>query len=165
MCVKQNGSGGIPEGSMAPQIFAALAPAFPHLEALVLNGIGESLLHPALEDFIAQARSLLPEQATVGFQSNGMLLTESRARSLVDAGLDRICLSLDTVSEESFRAIRGGGEMQGVAAALANLRTAAGRPPRAPPEDRHRVRPDARQPGRPARRVRWAGRRAPPSPS
>ena len=158
MCVKQSDSGRIPEGTMAPQIFAALAPAFPHLEALVLNGIGESLLHPGLEDFIAQARRLLPERGTVGFQSNGMLLTESRARSIVDAGLDRICLSLDSVSEESFRAIRGGGEMQGVAAALANLRSAAARRPGRPLQigiefvlmrDNLADLPDA---------IRWAGR-------
>jgi putative metalloenzyme radical SAM/SPASM domain maturase len=131
MCVKQNASGGIAEGSMEPQIFTALAPAFPHLESLVLNGIGEPLLHPSLEVFVAQARSLLPEQATVGFQSNGMLLTGPRARALVEAGLDRICLSVDAVSRDAFRALRCGGELQGVAAALANLdRARAGRPGR-----------------------------------
>jgi putative metalloenzyme radical SAM/SPASM domain maturase len=134
MCVKQSGSSGIPEGTLTPQIFATLAPAFPHLEALVLNGIGEPLLHPGLEEFIGQARRLLPERATVGFQSNGMLLTEPRARSLVDAGLDRVCLSVDSVSEEGFRAIRGGGEMRSLAAALANLRSAAARRPGRPLE-------------------------------
>jgi len=158
MCVKQSDSGRIPEGTMAPQIFAALAPAFPYLEMVVLNGIGESLLHPGLEDFIAQARRLLPERSTVGFQSNGMLLTESRARSIVDAGLDRICLSLDSVSEESFRAIRGGSEMQGIAAAFANLRSAAARRPGRPLKigiefvlmrDNLADLPDA---------IRWAGR-------
>ena len=131
MCVKQDGGGGIAEGSMLPQVFAALAPAFPRLESLVLNGIGEPLLHPSLEEFVAQARSLLPERATVGFQSNGMLLTEQRARSLVEAGLDRICLSIDAATHESFRALRRGGELQGLAAALANLgRARAGRPGR-----------------------------------
>src|SRR5689334_1531616 len=81
MCVKQNGTGGIPEGTMSLETFERLAPAFPHLESLVLNGIGESLLHPQLETFIARARALLPESATVGFQSNGMLLTDERAAS------------------------------------------------------------------------------------
>ena len=131
MCVKQDGSGGIADGSMSPQTFDALAPAFPHLDSLVLNGIGEPLLHPQLEEFIARARPLLPGRATIGFQSNGMLLTEERARSLVAAGLDRICLSLDAASHESFRALRRGGELQGVAAALAHLgRARADRPGR-----------------------------------
>lgn len=124
MCVKQNGIGGVPDGSMTDQIFEALTPAFPHLDAVVLNGIGESLLHPELETFIQRAKALLPEQAWVGFQSNGMALTDQRAASLVDAGLDRICLSIDTVSDDSFRAIRSGGEMSGILAAVSSLNKA-----------------------------------------
>ncbi len=128
MCVKQNGTGGIPEGTMSRETFERLAPAFPHLESLVLNGIGEPLLHPHLETFISRARALLPESARVGFQSNGMLLTDERAASLVDAGLGRICISLDTVSDDSFRSIRSGGEMRGIVAAFASLHKAkAGR--------------------------------------
>jgi len=127
MCVKQSGNGGIPEGSMSPEIFEALVPSFPHLDAVVLNGIGESLLHPHLETFIRRAKSLLPEHAWVGFQSNGMALNDQRAASLVDAGLDRICLSLDTVSDDSFRAIRSGGEMSGIVAAISSLNKAKAR--------------------------------------
>ena len=127
MCVKQNGAGGIPEGSMSPETFDRLLPAFPHLDTLVLNGIGEPLLHPHLERFIARARTLLPERASVGFQTNGMMLTDERAESLVAAGLDRICLSLDTVSDDSFRSIRSGGEMQGIVAAFAGLNKARAR--------------------------------------
>ena len=127
MCVKQNGMGGIPEGSMSPETFERLAPVFPYLDTLVLNGIGEPLLHPQLEAFIARARSLLPVGASIGFQSNGMALTDQRAASLVDAGLDRICLSLDTVTDDSFRSIRSGGEMQGIVAAFASLNKARAR--------------------------------------
>lgn len=127
MCVKQNAMGGIPEGSMSPETFEKLAPAFQHLDSLVLNGIGEPLLHPRLEMFISRARSLLPENAWIGFQSNGMALTDDRAASLVDAGLDRICISLDTVSDDSFRSIRSGGEMGGIVAAFASLKRARAR--------------------------------------
>ena len=127
MCVKQNGLGGIPEGTMSAETFERLSPAFPHLDSLVLNGIGEPLLHPHLEAFIKRARSLMPEHAWVGFQSNGMALTDERAQSLVNAGIDRICLSLDTVSDDSFRSIRGGGEMQGIMSAFASLNRAKSR--------------------------------------
>ncbi len=127
MCVKQNGSGGIPEGSMSEETFERLTPAFPHLDSLVLNGIGEPLLHPHLEQFIERARARLPGHALVGFQTNGMALTEQRARSLVDAGLDRVCVSLDTVSDEMFRSLRSGGGMEGVAACFASLRKARAR--------------------------------------
>jgi putative metalloenzyme radical SAM/SPASM domain maturase len=124
MCVKQNGTGGIPEGSMSAETFERLVPVFPRLGSLVLNGIGEPLLHPLLETFISRARTLLPETASIGFQSNGMALTDERAASLIDAGLDRICISLDTVSDDSFRSIRSGGEMQGIVAAFASLNKA-----------------------------------------
>ena len=127
MCVKQNGIGGITEGTMSPGTFERLVPVFPRLDTLVLNGIGEPLLHPLLETFIARARAVLPETASIGFQSNGMALTDERAASLVDAGLDRICLSLDTVSDDSFRAIRSGGEMGGIVAAFASLNKARAR--------------------------------------
>ncbi len=121
MCVKQNSDGGIKEGSMSAEIFDALAPAFPHLEALILNGIGESLLHPQLEALIRRAKARMPAGSWVGFQTNGMLLNGSRAESLVDAGLDRICLSMDAISPESFSSIRNGGEMSGVESALSTL--------------------------------------------
>ncbi len=124
MCVKQNGEGGITEGSMSPGTFDALAPAFPHLDGLVLNGIGESLLHPRLEEFIRQAKRLLPAKASVGFQTNGMLLNDSRAVSLADSGLDLICLSLDAASCEIFRSIRTGGEMSVVESAFSSLKKA-----------------------------------------
>jgi len=127
MCVKQNGSGGIPEGIMSAYTFEALTPTFPHLDSLVLNGIGEPLLHPQLETFVARAKSLLPGHAWVGFQSNGMVLNDQRASALVDAGLDRICLSVDAVSDDRFRSIRNGGEMQGILAALSSLNKARAR--------------------------------------
>ena len=124
MCVKQSGTGAVPDGTMSAETFERLAPALPHLDSLVLNGIGESLLHPHLETFIARARPVLPHHAWIGFQSNGMALTEERAASLVDAGLDRICISLDTVSDDSFRSIRKGGELRGIASAFSNLNRA-----------------------------------------
>ncbi len=121
MCMKQNGDSVIPEGNMSSGTFSALEPAFPYLEALILNGVGEPLLHPQLEDFIRRAKKSLPAGAWVGFQSNGMLLNYERAASLIEAGLDRICLSVDAVSRESFRTIRGGGEMGAMESAFAAL--------------------------------------------
>jgi len=45
-------------------MFAALEPAFAHLEALILNGIGEPLLHPHLAD-----RNILEIWNDPGFRS------------------------------------------------------------------------------------------------
>lgn len=124
MCVKQSWGNGIEEGDMTRETFMKLVPAFPHLEGLLLNGIGESLLHPQLEEFISIAKEHMPSGSWVGFQSNGLLLDEARAVSLLDAGLDRICLSLDAICPETFRKIREGGEVDDLAQAFNALAAA-----------------------------------------
>ncbi|WP_246125835.1 radical SAM/SPASM family putative metalloenzyme maturase [Geobacter argillaceus] len=124
MCVKQNQEGLIEDGDLSPALFQRLEPLFPQLEALILNGIGEPLLHPHLEEFIRQAKAQMPANGWVGFQSNGLLMTNLRALSLVDAGLDRICLSIDALTPEKFRQMREGGEVEGVERAIAALNAA-----------------------------------------
>lgn len=124
MCMKQTAGSCIVDGDMPPDIFAALAPAFPHIEALILNGIGEPLLHPRLEQYIQQAKPLMPTGSWVGFQSNGLLVNETRASSLIQAGLDRICLSVDALSPHTFRSIREGGELSDLERAITTLASA-----------------------------------------
>ena len=124
MCVKHTEGCGMTEGDLSPELFAALEPAFPHLEALILNGVGEPLLNPHLEEFIRNARQLMPPTGWIGFQTNGLLLTNLRAISLVEAGLDRICISIDAASPETFRQVRDGGELFGVELAFAALAAA-----------------------------------------
>ncbi|NOX19914.1 MAG: radical SAM/SPASM family putative metalloenzyme maturase [Nitrospirae bacterium] len=124
MCVKQTPRGTIQEGHLSSDLFKKLIPAFPFINALILNGIGEPLLHPNLEEFIKIAKEHMPETAWVGFQSNGMLLTESRALSLLDAGLDRICLSIDSVSGEKLSKIREGAEVSEIEKAFTALNNA-----------------------------------------
>lgn len=118
MCVKYSGPTKSPEGDMTPAMFESLGPAFPALDALILNGIGEPLLHPNLEDFIRVAKKAMPAGSWVGFQTNGHLLDETRARSLVAAGLDRVFLSVDATSPELFRTVRSGGSLGRVERAL-----------------------------------------------
>lgn len=124
MCAKQAGCAGPASGNLDPALFAALEPVLPHTGSLVLNGIGEPLLHPRLDSFIARAKKAMPAAAWVGFQSNGLLLTEKRASSLIAAGLDTLCLSLDAVSPELFRRVRGGGDLRMMDRAFAALKKA-----------------------------------------
>ena len=102
MCVKEAQGQRIAEGDLSHEIFARLAPALPQLNTLILNGIGEPLLHPQLERFIADAKRMMPASGQVGFQSNGQLLDRKRAFSLAEAGVDRICISADAVSADIF---------------------------------------------------------------
>jgi putative metalloenzyme radical SAM/SPASM domain maturase len=129
MCVKE--VQGLAEGHLSRETFDRLAPAFPHLDALVLNGIGEPLLHRELEGFVEAAKREMPARGWVGFQTNGQLLGPARARSLAAAGVDRVCISADAVSPELFRTLRAGGKQQAVEIAAESLHLAGrerGRP-------------------------------------
>jgi putative metalloenzyme radical SAM/SPASM domain maturase len=123
MCMKQNGEGGA-DGDLSPATFEALRPALANLYSLVLNGVGEPLLNANLERFIIEAKKLMPPWAWVGFQSNGVLLTSMRAMTLADAGLDRICLSMDGASADTFTSIRAGSQLHDLQEALAAISTA-----------------------------------------
>ena len=111
MCMKQNGEGGLRDGDLDLQTFQALEATLPNLDALVLNGVGEPLLNPRLEQFISRAKKLMPAGSWTGFQSNGLLLSNLRAVSLLNAGIDRICLSMDGVDASTFSAIRAGSQL------------------------------------------------------
>jgi putative metalloenzyme radical SAM/SPASM domain maturase len=121
MCVKQTDTAHCSEGDLSADLFNRLEPVFPHLEALILNGVGEPLLHSELENFVARARQGMPAASWIGFQSNGLLLTDERALALATAGLDRICLSVDSISPETFKRMRQGGELPAIDAAFAAL--------------------------------------------
>lgn len=127
MCVKQAPGQGLVEGDMDDETFARIAPAFPHLESLVLNGIGEPTLHRGLESFIEQAKAAMPAGSWVGFQTNGQLLGRRRAESLVEAGVDRICISADSVAPDQLKAIHGGARLGPIESASGWLHDAAGR--------------------------------------
>jgi len=125
MCVKQAQGACIPDENMDMAVFRALEPAFPHLEGLILNGIGEPLLTPGLIDMVGLARGSMPPDASIGFQTNGMLLTPQLAEGLVAAGLDTVCLSVDMVGDGEI--LHGGEDVSGTVHALTFLREAAER--------------------------------------
>ncbi len=117
MCVKNMDGSCIPEEDMSLAVFDHLLPALTYADKLVLNGIGEPLLHPDLLRIIRSARLRLPATASIGFQSNGILLNQKFSQDLIEAGLNTICLSVDdmpgfTVSnghssgEHSFYAVQ-----------------------------------------------------------
>jgi len=111
MCVKQTSENSIIDGDLSMDTFRELIPAFPYLKALILTGIGEPLLHPDLEKFIALAKKHLPQNSWVGFQTNGHLLNRQRAESIISAGVDRICFSVDATSSDLYRKLRVGGNV------------------------------------------------------
>jgi MoaA/NifB/PqqE/SkfB family radical SAM enzyme len=65
---------------------------------------GEPLLRNDLEEVIARAAG---HGLTVNIVTNGLLLTGNRLRSLAEAGLGSLGVSLDTLDPEAYEAIRG----------------------------------------------------------
>lgn len=104
MCVKHTEGSQIEEMDMSVEVFERLIPSFRNAETLILNGIGESLLHPQLTQFIYTASQQMPNGSRIGLQSNGLLLTNNMADNLLQNGLTTICLSVDTMRSEAKQA-------------------------------------------------------------
>jgi GTP 3',8-cyclase len=110
----------LPDGQEPPGLLN-LAQRLAVIEAAVALGVrslrltgGEPLLHSGLEDLISGAAPLRQSAASgtaglaeIALTSNGSLLTAARARSLRQAGLDRITLSLDGATGASVAAMAG----------------------------------------------------------
>jgi putative metalloenzyme radical SAM/SPASM domain maturase len=121
MCVKQSRDCDIDEGDMSFALLSSILPALPRLDAVIVSGIGEPLLHPRLTEMLRLLDHRRGPNTRIGLQTNGTLLGAAMARDLVKSGLDRICLSMDAVSPETFSAIRQGGRMETVQEACRHL--------------------------------------------
>ena len=75
----------------------------PELRQIALHGIGEPLLNEALPVMI---RHLKNRDIFVFFNSNGILIDESRQEDLITAGLDELRISLDAASPQGYKAMR-----------------------------------------------------------
>lgn len=71
---------------------------------VVLCGIGESLLHPEIEQII---RILTQAGAYVAMTSNGALMTEKTFRKLVDAGLKSVNFSINAATAATHQQVMG----------------------------------------------------------
>lgn len=123
MCVKQMAGSCIPEADMEVAVFRHLLPMLEHTNTLILNGIGESLLHPNLAEIIGLARERMSAEGMIGLQSNGILIDKPSALNLVKAGLNSLCLSVDRFEDSGLNRRHGNGEHSffAVAEAVSNL--------------------------------------------
>ncbi|WP_156952645.1 radical SAM/SPASM family putative metalloenzyme maturase [Maridesulfovibrio frigidus] len=126
MCVKYAPGNDISEADLDLETFKKLKPALEHCEGLVLNGIGEPLLHPQLAEIVAYARKNMPQQSWIGFQTNALLLTEKLANSLVLAGADTFCISVDSLESRDGQSgeIHGQSSVERLARSFALLKNA-----------------------------------------
>lgn len=84
--------------------FRRVVDQFPVLERVLLHGIGEPLLNRDLARMIAHLKE---RGATVLFNSNAITLTPRVGRSLIEAGLDELRVSVDGATRETYARVRG----------------------------------------------------------
>jgi len=118
ICARQGESRPASEGDMEHQLFVSLVSGLADAEAVVFGGLGEPLLHVGAEEFIHEARKTIRPDGWVGLQSNGSLIDQRRAVSLVRAGLDKICISVDSSSPAGYGRMREGGHLAQVECAM-----------------------------------------------
>ena len=121
-----------PVGQMSALTFTRILEglrAFTPVPIVFFGGFGEPLAHPGIVEMTVQAKSL---GATVELITNGTFLTPSLSHQLIAAGLDRLWVSLDGATPESYADVRLGAALPRVLDNLAHFR-------------------DARQPVHPAR--------------
>ncbi len=92
-----------------------------HPPDVLLGGLGEPLFHPDVVQMVSRLKAL---GSSVELITNGTLLTRSMSKQLIDAGLDRLWVSLDGASPESYQDIRLGAALPEVLANLAQFRHA-----------------------------------------
>lgn len=90
--------------------------AFPEPPIIHLGGYGEPTYHP---DFLELVRLAKATGARVELTTNGTLLSGQLADALIDLKLDRLVVSIDGVSEDSYNGLRVDSDLQLV---IANLR-------------------------------------------
>ncbi len=80
----------------------------PHLQTVTLAGFGEPLYHPEILSMVQAIKDLGVE---LTISTNGILLDSDIGQRLIDAGLDKIIVSLDSGSPELFADIRSGVDL------------------------------------------------------
>lgn len=119
MCVRR--AWDEPVGQMHTVTFAHLMAQladFPSPPTVHLSGYGEPMSHADFPELVRLAKAT---GAEVEMTTNGMLLDEENARMLVELGVDRVNVSIDSVSPEQFGEIRVDGSLPDVIANVERL--------------------------------------------
>ena len=96
------------EKMMSIELFEELLDRLPSAYRVTLVGLGEPLLHPQLTELIAAAKA---RGRRVGMVTNAQLLSSQRSVEILDAGLDSIAFSLDTIDPNRLSELRAGSDL------------------------------------------------------
>ena len=113
-----------PLGEMSPKTFERIVESLRSLPAppeVFFGGLGEPLAHPDIVDMVRQVKSA---GSTAELVTNGTLLNRTISKELIEAGLDKLWISLDGATPESYADVRLGAALPEVLNNLADFRQA-----------------------------------------
>lgn len=95
----------LPQRDLCEDTFFAALLLSRDLAHLEMQGEGETLLHPHFASLLAQARR---RELSVSLVTNGSLLSDQMVSCILDLGVEKIWVSLESVDPVRFERIRGG---------------------------------------------------------
>ncbi len=113
-----------PEKHMTLEKFQGVLDAFPAVEKIELQGIGEVFLNPCVIELIREARGRGIQVHTF---SNASKVDRDTARAVIESGLTHINFSMDGADEPTFRKLRKGGTLERYKRCVTNLLEARAR--------------------------------------
>ena len=114
---------------MTPELYRRIIDEIaPYTHTVIFHFQGEPLLSPYLADMVSYAHE---RRMFTMFSTNAQLLTTEVARALAEAGLDRIIISIDGLTQATYEHYRRGGSLQ---RALISMRALADLPKNIRPE-------------------------------
>lgn len=102
---------GIKGDDMSRETFVRLLGLLPHACRITFVGLGETLLHPQVVEFVALASAQGRRTALV---TNGMMLDRALSQELLAAGLDSITFSIDSADQNIASEVRPGTDLSRV---------------------------------------------------
>lgn len=87
---------------MSFDLFKKLEEVLQFIKTIVFSGFGEPLMNPDLIKMVEFARCRMPSDAILAIQTNGALLSKEVAEDLISAGMNKFCISVDTVKNSNL---------------------------------------------------------------
>ena len=103
---------------MSMETYERIRGAMSYAHTVDFTGWGEPMLHREIYRMIRLAKE---EGCVTTMTSNGTLLTDRNIRALIESGMDRLTVSVDGLTPETFDFIRTGARFEKVTENLKNL--------------------------------------------
>lgn len=101
------------------RVMEELAPVLPYAEVVTLTPLGEPLMYLGLDPFLEKYKATGAKNLQL--TTNANILSDKMAHKLVDAGLNRMYVSIDSAEPEMYAELRTGGKLEKVDEGIRNM--------------------------------------------